>query len=857
MNKTFTRLIALVMSIIMCISLCCTVVSAVGADGVVINKTAGAMDGNDQTTVTLNVGGEKSNLSVDIIYILGAFISSIDEVEKNVMISCLKTTIGEIVAEGTTVNFGIVPYSSTAEPIMPLTAFSSAQDMESFTAKIYDAIQRADDIYDGINMENALTTAKEMFAGSALASHPERQHLVMVSSGQTYFFNSGDNNEYIATVPVRLIDRFGVDSKALFAYPQKIWQRARLNETNSYPIPYHIVEEYTKNPDKYNSLWDCYWYYIDAWAKADVAAGDTVVYETTTRADGDFISRCILGGGFQYHSDQSHFKYSGNGAIIAGVAEDELEGYVTIDLGDPTAKHGEYGPNPLVVEEAAHAIGNERAMWEAYNYIKENIEGAGINFYPIYQQLRDDGSLNNGYFYKYTDQFVGHSFMNMLAGGTAVAFSADKTFFDPIKSQIKGSVEAGSYVEDYIGYDAIKGNFEFIDETSAIKLTRGGVTYTTNKLETAKAGATSSYAFTAPGQSVPTFWLDYYYGNGTDAEKFQWTFGESASLYAPAQLTYKLQLIDRTEEEGVCTVETNIKATLYPKGGEAKGFPVPEVTYTVGTPVHTLGSIVVTKNTTGAATPVNTVFQLQKRSGNEWVNVGEAVAYSAFDQNKYTFAELEEGTYRVAETGAEVNGYTLQTVYSEDVVLAKTTADNGDTSVGNGGIEVTNTYTENDTPVYTPDPTETTKNTTAATTPTAEQEQAHSVTETGAEVVGNTEPTGHSEDAAPTEDTAGATAPTAEVKDTYGVAETGAEVDGNTEPTGSSEDAAPAATTADNSDTSTDNDSDMTTQMEDDDFSEPPKTGDTFRPGLWVITMVFSAAMLAALLFAQKKCKTN
>ena len=109
---------------------------------------------------------------------------------------------------------------------------------------------------------------------------------------------------------------------------------------------------------------------------------------------------------------------------------------------------------------------------------------------------------------------------------------------------------------------------------------------------------------------------------------------------------------------------------------------------------HVLGSIVVNKAASGATTPAGTLFQLQKLIGEIWTNVGEAVEYSAFVDGAYTFAELAEGTYRVVESGAEVEGYTLETTYGANVVLAKITAENGDTSVSNGNYSVTNKYEE-------------------------------------------------------------------------------------------------------------------------------------------------------------------
>ena len=109
------------------------------------------------------------------------------------------------------------------------------------------------------------------------------------------------------------------------------------------------------------------------------------------------------------------------------------------------------------------------------------------------------------------------------------------------------------------------------------------------------------------------------------------------------------------------------------------------------------------KNTTGATTPAGATFQLQKLNGDTWTNVGEAVPFSAFVNNTYTFTDLVEGTYRVIESGATIDGYTLETTYSDEVILTKTTAENGDTSVSIGSYVVTNEYEEDDELIEIPD----------------------------------------------------------------------------------------------------------------------------------------------------------
>ena len=197
-----------------------------------------------------------------------------------------------------------------------------------------------------------------------------------------------------------------------------------------------------------------------------------------------------------------------------------------------------------------------------------------------------------------------------------------------------------------------------------------------------------------PNVSVPAYTVTYIDSNGNIVVRqvTNLTTGtgipgcESPADYTEDGLTYKFKgwtLISGVEGENNTIGTTNL---VY--------LSVYEVEEPTHEPVRTLGSIVVIKNTTGAETPDEATFQLQKMEGNERTNVGEAVAYSAFVGGAYSFAELEEGTYRVVESNAEVEGYTLETTYSENVVLTETVAENGDITVSSGSISVTNAYEE-------------------------------------------------------------------------------------------------------------------------------------------------------------------
>lgn len=657
------------------------------------SKTATELYEDLYTDVTLTVGGNEDGLGVDIIYVLGSFLS-MDQVRSNVMISCLIDTFRDIVKNGIPVNFGVVPFSSTNDPVLPLTKLETQEDIDALPELLAGAIEKAGKVYDGVNMENAIITADRMFSTSPLAGKTDRQHLVMIASGHTYFFNSGENNENISAVPVRFT-KGDVDTNELF-YMEKAWMRARNNSTNSYPVPMAFVNEYKANPDKYDSLWDCYWTYIDMWAKADIAAGDKVVYNATTRTAADFISWFNSG---KYSSATGSngkggtFTYSGYGAVISNPDASVIENMIKFDLDDAGT---EFGPNPFEFDYAAHAIGNERAMWEAYNYIKENITGKGIRFYPIYNPLREDGSATNGSnkYYSWTDQYIGHSFMNMLAGGKAITYSStdNKAFFDPIKAEIISYLSIGTTVEDYIGFsdDATEGyNFEFIDEINGEAklpvLKVGNKTYVTTKLETAVEGATFSYVFAAEEGAEPTFTMDYYYGNGTTEEKFIWTFNENVTKHANVSLTYTLELAQRSTVVGEHVAHTNISAVLHPIDsnkveGADEYFERPFVKYVVLPETISVSVVKLWEDEDNAEglRPDSIIVNLyadgelvatqEITANDEWKFVFENLAkFDGEEVIEYTLTENEVDEYYTEITGNYIEGFVITNILEEDI----------------------------------------------------------------------------------------------------------------------------------------------------------------------------------------------
>ena len=661
-----------------------------------VDKFATPLNNSFQTTVTLQVPGDSQDLGVDIIYVAGAYLDK-NEVEKDLMITSLYSTFVEIVGAGVPVSFGFVPFSYDDKPVMELTTYKTLEDLEAnFRKDLVQAIEDASGAYGGENMENALQIAKNMFAESPLANHPERQHLVLVSSGHTYNFNVGENNDIFSTVPVAIA---GSEKAGKYFYGFKAWMQARNKNPNNYPIP--------KPFSTYNDYrdWDAFWKVIDEWAKADVAAGDKVVYNISDTTDpsftfNDWYTTQYLG------SDSTHNAvdtFKSFGLYIHTATELALKnGYDFANA--PMSAHGSLLGTTIdnVPAAAQHAISYERAMWEASNFIDEHITGAGINFYPIYNQMKpyytngvfannqpnpDGKQYNHGV--TWTQQYIGHSFMNMLARNAGRGLEAvnnstaeDKAFFDPIKKQILYTCVAGSYVEDYIGYDPLIGNFEFINDAERITLYVGEYTYVTEMTSFVKDEdgkiISASYSFTKPGNDEATFWLDYDYGNGTTTEMFRWTFGEDASLVNRLSLVYDLQLIDMVTEVGSYWIDTNLSATLYPVistvvedeessyvYGDPIIFPVPEVQYLVEKLDFEVTKMWDDDNDRDGIRPESIVIKL-------YVNDVEVKTATLTKDNetatntwKHIFADVivyklpgEDVNYRIEEVVDEESGYT-------------------------------------------------------------------------------------------------------------------------------------------------------------------------------------------------------
>ena len=219
-----------------------------------------------------------------------------------------------------------------------------------------------------------------------------------------------------------------------------------------------------------------------------------------------------------------------------------------------------------------HAMSVDKALYLT-NQVYKEAQNAGYHCYAM------KASSN-------ADHPWASSFMDYLSDGETVDF-------DQIQNDIYYLLDAGSKVDDYMGYVEGDYNFDFVNDANALSMKVGEQTYEAVKL------AENKYGF-APDESVADgydYILEYYPADNGD-EHFTWTTNVPVSNFAPVQLTYTVQLMNPKEEAGTYGrydadgsekyegLYTNNSATLTPKDsneveGEEEEFAKPTVSYTV------------------------------------------------------------------------------------------------------------------------------------------------------------------------------------------------------------------------------------------------------------------------------------
>ena len=242
-------------------------------------------------------------------------------------------------------------------------------------------------------------------------------------------------------------------------------------------------------------------------------------------------------------------------------------------------------------ERADHAMAIDKALYLTYQEY-QNAKNVGYNCFALV-------AGEPAYAW-------GKSFMNFLQEGQ------DALSFEEIGTKINYVVDAGSSIDDYMGFDAEEGyDFDFVNDVSALKMTVGDQSYDAVSLGDNKYGFVEDSGFADGYRYV----LTYVPGEGAD-EHFTWKTNVAIQNFERVTLTYSVEL-QPTDEPGtygqydregdgylnnddgtntenpvdanISGLYTNTKATLHavPTVGEGfdEDFDRPTVSYTVEEPI--------------------------------------------------------------------------------------------------------------------------------------------------------------------------------------------------------------------------------------------------------------------------------
>ena len=727
MNKMFKRMkntMALLLAIVMIFGILPGAVAAAGGGTAEHDKSKTATDLYDNrfADVTLSIPGEVETLATDIVFVVDK--SSSDSLSSTFANGLFAELIEAQKLSGATIKVGVVIFNYTGQIALELTELT-----EDNYSTLLDSLPKYS---GGTNIDAGLLLAKQMLDADTSVD-ASRKHVILISDGLTWAFNAGEG---IGTPSTILLKSSNDATSTLYGMGTTTWIEGR--KSGSYAIPSQFAN------------WNEYFNTVKTWVAND---GDKYVFDITnykqtpgpdvnsseaiasavpkTEVDQHALNmdRALYDAWESYTALQrtgyNCYAYY-TGSSYAGIGYElmkMLAGSSSMDFSD--IKHDilySVSKGSRVVDY----IGYEDDGEESYNFDfvdsdDKLILKVGNSVYTTRKLESANGDATSSYVFTApgaadatftVDYFKGNGKDEEYFVWT---IGEDVSRFAPVSL---------TYTLDLVTRSEIPGTHENVDTNEKATLypvDSDGEDGTPEDFEKPKV----EYTVDPVDVFVKKIWDDGDDRDGKRPESITvklFADGEevgSAELNADNEWCYTFEgLREFKDGEAIEYTIEEVRVSDYDttiEGNAAEGFTITNTVIHI--PVHTLGSIVVNKTATGATTPADATFQLQMLDGETWTNVGEAVAYSAFVDNAYTFTELAEGTYRVVESGAEVEEYNLTTTYSADVVLTKTTADNGDTSVSDGAIFVTNTYTEIYEPVHTLGSIVVNKTATGATTP--------------------------------------------------------------------------------------------------------------------------------------------
>ena len=333
---------------------------------------------------------------------------------------------------------------------------------------------------------------------------------------------------------------------------------------------------------------------------------------------------------------------------------------------------------------------NNRDMAFYYaDQVWQQIKSAGYNAYSV---ATPDGSAGKG------NADDSYAFMNYLNGDK-------RLYFGDIRNEILYAVDAGSYVDDYMGYVENDYNFDFVNDPAKIYVTVGD-----EKLEAVQLQE-NTYGF-GKDESQDNVSYDYiltYFPAADGEEHFLWDINVPITNLRHVQLHYTVKLMNPKTEAGTYGtydpngskgydgLYTNSSATLYPMAtgtevlGDGQDFLKPTVSYQINYYTVTVnyvdedGNVLAPAYTSaslleGTAYDVTAQAALSIQGYTYKTTTGDAVT-GTLDGNKvvtvvYTKdAVIEDHYYTVTVNYVDEDGNVLAPAYTSASLLEGTAYD--------------------------------------------------------------------------------------------------------------------------------------------------------------------------------------
>lgn len=366
----------------------------------------------------------------------------------------------------------------------------------------------------------------------------------------------------------------------------------------------------------------------------------------------------------------------------------------------------------------------QKASYMTAKYLQDNILGQ----YNVKMVAFGTDKYEGNIVYQYGENFCdwvgeqeGVSYYKISKPGFGGEEGELSNVFESIANEVIHLLDAGSRVEDYMGYVENDYNFDFVNELDKIKLTVGGAELPAVQIDSNTYGFGASNG-SSDGKTYP-FVVTYVKGNGAEEEHFVWNINVPVTIDSAVQLTYTVRLnnpktetgsygkYDKDGSQGYEGLYTNNSATLFPvdsKGNEgaSEEFNKPTVSYTVADHPATINITKKVQNSSGAATNVNATFYAAVFTDPQFTNrFGDVVELKLNGTSQVTVSVTVEApadgssrSYYVTETdkngnvitGGESFGYQIgiegsMVTVSESAPTGSVTITNKQVASGNQG----------------------------------------------------------------------------------------------------------------------------------------------------------------------------